>query len=49
MFPILALSAHAGTDDRAQAIAAGMDDYLTKPILLEALRDVLRRFLPEPA
>ena len=49
VFPILGLSAHAGSDDRAQAIAAGMDDYLTKPILLEALRDVLRRFLPEPA
>ena len=45
-FPILALTAHSGDADRAQAAAAGVDDYLTKPILLEALRDLLARHLP---
>jgi PAS domain S-box-containing protein len=45
-FPIVALTAHAMHNDRAQAAAAGMDGYLTKPLLLEALRDELGRWLP---
>jgi CheY-like chemotaxis protein len=45
-FPIVALSAHAGAADREQALAAGMDDYLTKPVLIDALRATLERWAP---
>jgi signal transduction histidine kinase/DNA-binding response OmpR family regulator len=39
--PIVAMTAHAGEDDRARCLAAGMDDYVTKPISVHKLAAVL--------
>ena len=44
--PILALTAHALSEERARVLAAGMNDMLTKPILPAALYAMLARWLP---
>ncbi len=44
--PIIALSANTQPSDIAASRAAGMDHYLTKPLMDEALLDCLNRFAP---
>jgi CheY-like chemotaxis protein len=43
--PIIALSAHALAGERAKALAAGCDEFDTKPIEFERLVATLRRVL----
>ncbi|BCL34071.1 response regulator [Nostoc sp. MS1] len=40
---IIAMTAHARPEDRQQCLAAGMDDYITKPINLEEITAVLKK------
>jgi signal transduction histidine kinase/DNA-binding response OmpR family regulator len=47
--PIIAVTARAMPGDRDRCLAAGMDDYLAKPIHTGELRALLKRYLPEPA
>jgi CheY-like chemotaxis protein len=42
--PVVALTAAALVSEREQALAAGMDDFLTKPIDAERLQAALLRW-----
>ncbi len=44
--PIVALTCNALAGEREKCLQVGMDDYISKPVTLQVLEDVLRRWIP---
>jgi CheY-like chemotaxis protein len=47
--PIVAMTAHAMAGDRERFLAAGMDDYISKPFRAEDIASLIARFLARSA
>jgi len=45
--PVIAMTAHTMQGDREKCLAAGMNDYVTKPVSPQALVEALQKWLPE--
>jgi len=43
--PIISLTAGALKEDKEKSLDAGMDDYLSKPIQMDELKSVLKKYL----
>jgi CheY-like chemotaxis protein len=43
--PVLAITAHSHSGDRERCLAAGMSDYLAKPVKFEVLRLLLHEWV----
>lgn len=43
--PVVAVTALAGSDNRHKILAAGFDDYISKPFLVESIEQLVGRFI----
>jgi CheY-like chemotaxis protein len=44
--PVIAVTAHAMTGDREKCMAAGMNDYISKPVRKSRIIEILEKYIP---